>query len=75
MESPFVLALITLGIIVFYLRKSKVKLTAEIRGKSKITPESIREIMLENENLVSVEAIAAHFETSPVQLNQVLKKV
>ena len=30
--------------------------------------------MLENENMVSVESIAAYFETSTVQLNRVLKK-
>jgi hypothetical protein len=66
--------LITLEIIVFYLRKSKVKLTAEIREKSKITTECIKEIMLENENLISVESVAAYFETSTVQLNRVLKK-
>lgn len=42
--------------------------------KVEITPERIREDMLKNEHLISVESIADYYQISRVHLNRVLKK-
>ncbi|RXK48744.1 helix-turn-helix transcriptional regulator [Aquirufa rosea] len=42
--------------------------------KIEITPEKIREDMLKNERLISVESIAEHYQISRVHLNRILKK-
>lgn len=42
--------------------------------KVEITPERIREDMLKNEQLISVESIAEYYQISRVHLNRVLKK-
>lgn len=42
--------------------------------KVEITPEKIREDMLKNELLISVESIAEHYQISRVHLNRILKK-
>ncbi|CAM4204788.1 hypothetical protein EWU23_04445 [Cytophagaceae bacterium 50C-KIRBA] len=42
--------------------------------KVEITPERIREDMLKNEHLISVESIAEHYRISRVHLNRILKK-
>ena len=39
-----------------------------------INPDNIREVVLNNPQLISVESIAEYFETSTVQLNRILKK-
>lgn len=45
-----------------------------IYKKEKITPESIRELMLANEKIISVEAVAEYYKTSDNQLGRILKK-
>lgn len=42
--------------------------------KAEITPEKIREDMLKNEELISVESIADYYKISRVHLNRLLKK-
>ncbi|WP_459453772.1 hypothetical protein [Aquirufa sp. Wall-65K1] len=42
--------------------------------KTDITPERIREDMIKNEHLISVESIAEHYQISRVHLNRLLKK-
>lgn len=71
----FLISLVVLfGILYFTLRKRQQKLQVEVIKRTKITPQSIREVMLENENIISVEAVAEHFSTSTVQLNRILKR-
>lgn len=65
---------ILFGVLYFTIRKRQKTLKLEVIRKTKITPEGIRAVMLENENLISVEAIADYFKTSTVQLNRILKR-
>ncbi len=65
---------ILFGILYFTIRKRQKKLKIEIIKKTKITPERIRQVMLDNEKIISVESVAEYFATSTVQLNRILKK-
>jgi AraC-like DNA-binding protein len=65
--------LIAISIIYYYIKKRKNELVQPIKS-SIINPDSIRQVVLENPTLVSVESIADYFETSTVQLNRILKK-
>jgi putative ribosome biogenesis GTPase RsgA len=67
------LILIAISIIYYYVKKRKNELV-QPRKSSIINPDSIRQVVLENPALVSVESIADYFETSTVQLNRILKK-
>ena len=58
----------------FILRRKKHDLEKVIYKKEKITPDSIRELMLANEKIISVEAVAEHYKTSDNQLGRILKK-
>lgn len=69
------ISLLVLFIILYFtIRKRQKKLQVELIKRTKITPESIRELMLSNANIISVEAVAEHFATSTVQLNRILKR-
>jgi predicted transcriptional regulator len=68
------LLVVLFAVLYFRIQRKKKGLEVEIRKKTNITPESIREAMLQNEDLISVEAIAEHFQTSTVQLNRILKR-
>ncbi|MFN5422591.1 MAG: helix-turn-helix domain-containing protein [bacterium] len=71
----FLISLVVLfGILYFTIRKRQKKLQVEIMKRTKITPDSIRQVMLQNEQIISVEAVAEHFATSTVQLNRILKR-
>ena len=66
------LAIVVILFVRFYFKKTeKEKL---IIKKSNINPDLIRQMVIENPELISVESIADFFETSTVQLNRILKK-
>jgi uncharacterized protein YneF (UPF0154 family) len=58
----------------FILRRKKNDLEKVMYKKEKITPDSIRELMLANEKIISVEAVAEYYKTSDNQLGRILKK-
>jgi len=63
-----------LGLFIYKQKKKQHELVNIIHKKDKISPESIKAIMLENEKIISVEAIAEYYQTSVNQLGRVLKK-
>lgn len=68
---------ITLTIVLFafiILRRKKNDLEKVIYKKEKITPDSIRALMLADEKIISVEAVAEYYKTSDNQLGRILKK-
>jgi len=67
-----VLIIITILFVKLYKKRSQAPKL--IIKKSTINPETIRLIVKENPQLISVESIAEYFETSTVQLNRILKK-
>jgi len=69
-----VIALIVIAYLVYQNLKKKKESLRLMRKGTTINPEIIRQIVLENPKIISVEAIAEYFETSTVQLNRVLKK-
>jgi AraC-like DNA-binding protein len=69
-----VIALIVIAYLVYQNLKKKKESLRLMRKGTTINPETIRQIVLENPKIISVEAIAEYFETSTVQLNRVLKK-
>jgi len=69
-----VIALIVIAYLVYQNLKKKKESLRLMRKGTTINPETIREIVLENPKIISVEAVAEYFETSTVQLNRVLKK-
>ncbi|GEM_PF-2403540 len=70
----FVIALIVIAFLVYQNLQKKKESLKLIRKGTTINPETIRQIVLENPKIISVEAIAEYFETSTVQLNRILKK-
>ncbi len=58
----------------YLLRKKNQVMSNELKKSEKITPENIRKIMFEQEQIISVEALSDYFETSTVQLNRKLSK-
>ncbi len=58
----------------YLLRKKNQVMSNELKKTEKITPENIRKIMFEQEQIISVEALSDYFETSTVQLNRKLSK-
>jgi AraC-like DNA-binding protein len=63
-----------LGLFIYRQKKKQKELVNIIHKKDKISPEGIRDLMLQNEQIISVEAIAEHYQTSVNQLGRVLKK-
>ena len=77
MRLGTILLIIMLATIFFLLARlyfRKTRTEKLILKKSSITPDQIRQIVIENQELISVESIAEFFETSTVQLNRILKK-
>lgn len=72
----FILAItiIIISISFYLLRKKKKDLEIVIYKKEKITPESIRALMVADEKIISVEAVADYYKTSVNQLGRILKK-
>lgn len=68
------IAMFFLGLFIYRQKKKQKELVNIIHKKEKISPESIRELMLQNEQIISVEAIAEYYQTSVNQLGRVLKK-
>ena len=72
-----ILLIIMFAIIIILLARGYLKKTKTeklILKKSSINPDLIRQMVIENPELISVESIAEFFETSTVQLNRILKK-
>ena len=69
-------ALVLISIIILFIqnRKNKKQVISTTRKSIAINPDNIRQVVLDNPQLISVEAIAEYFETSTVQLNRILKK-
>ncbi|MFL0161999.1 helix-turn-helix transcriptional regulator [Aquirufa salirivi] len=65
---------VIIGSAVFIRYKNQGKPDHYKTPKVEITPERIREDMLKNEHLISVESIAEYYQISRVHLNRVLKK-
>jgi hypothetical protein len=68
------IAMCVLGLFIYRQKKKQKELVNIIHKKDKISPEGIRDLMLQNEQIISVEAIAEHYQTSVNQLGRVLKK-
>ncbi|OYU54743.1 MAG: hypothetical protein CFE25_12090 [Chitinophagaceae bacterium BSSC1] len=68
------LTMCLLGLFIYRQKKKQKELVNIIHKKEKISPEGIRELMLQNEQIISVEAIAEYYQTSVNQLGRVLKK-
>lgn len=66
------LAIITLAY--FRVKSKKEKIETDFRKKQKITPELIREAIINDPKILSVDQIAELFNISTVQLNRILKK-
>lgn len=66
--------LCVLAVFIYSQKKKQKELVNIIHKKDKISPEGIRTLMLENEKIISVEAIAEYYQTSVNQLGRVLKK-
>ncbi len=69
-----IITLLVFLIAFFVLRRKKLDLQKVIYKKEKITPETIKELMLTNESIISVESVAEYFKTSVNQLGRILKK-
>lgn len=69
-----IITLIVFLIAFYVLRRKKHDLQKVIYKKEKITPETIKALMLANEKIISVESVAEHFKTSVNQLGRILKK-
>jgi AraC-like DNA-binding protein len=58
----------------YHNRQRKNQVAKLTRKAIAINPDNIRQIVLENPTIISVEGVAEYFETSTVQLNRILKK-
>lgn len=71
----FLAALIALiSILLYHNRQRKRQVEKLTRRALAINPENIRQVVLDNPSIISVESVAEYFETSTVQLNRILKK-
>ena len=71
----FLAALIALiSILLYHNRQRKRQVEKLTRKALAINPENIRQVVLDNPSIISVESVAEYFETSTVQLNRILKK-
>lgn len=66
--------LVFISILLYHNRQRKNQIAKLTRKAITINPDTIRETVLGNPRIISVEDIAAYFETSTVQLNRILKK-
>ena len=66
--------LILISILLYHNRQRKNQAAKLTRKAIAINPDNIRQIVLENPTIISVEGVAEYFETSTVQLNRILKK-
>jgi AraC-like DNA-binding protein len=58
----------------YHNRQRKNQVAKLTRKAMAINPENIRQVVLDNPSIISVESVAEYFETSTVQLNRILKK-
>lgn len=72
----YILLAISIIATAFYFRsrRAKKKIELEFYKREKITPEKIKQIMIEDPSIVSVKLLAEKLNTSPVQLNRILHK-
>jgi AraC-like DNA-binding protein len=66
--------LVFISILLYHNRQRKKQVAKLTRKSMAINPENIRQVVLDQPGIISVEAVAEYFETSTVQLNRILKK-
>lgn len=66
--------LVFISILLYHNRQRKKQVDKLTRKSMSINPENIRQVVLDQPEIISVEAVAEYFETSTVQLNRILKK-
>lgn len=66
--------LLFISILLYHNRQRKNQVAKLTRKAMAINPENIRQVVLDNPSIISVESVAEYFETSTVQLNRILKK-